>query len=908
MIRRTKRQRLDLPTDKEISEEIRRYSTNNLETIDRALRTRGLATVFSVIDAVSTSDYSFRITDALVQKFHTELTLLGKRTALAYASSWISRLETVENKRNYALLLNFLVRSIDVLQNKELCLLLKTKMPAICKTLYSKGLFEIADVLLYTLFLVCAAELAYSDNVDTNGIDDIWNDLLDTQRSQHIPSLLLAAFLLKARIKKRCGFLIDLICDNQLFLGLEENSDDPFFCSRTQFFSLLADHLLTIVSQCSVSKAGILIDSLVGFSLVKNTLNSLLRYILHERRMFNDCGDYLILLFFHSTLSLFSKRSVIFGSQNKGALQIKKVFDKSVVELTSLISPDERHDDVQEKLMLKNEWKKVMKRFSEVLSKEMDCCCCCKVQEEFRDILLARNYSFAALPLSTRSVLFGIHLMLFALSRENYACSYLSSAIVIIESDEPFFHELLGCLDVRNFHSLLKLDFTSANGKSLLSGFWRHYLLSNNEISLFIKNCALLKSIKGRMLSEIFWFSVVVDVFCDLAFNTDEADKDLIKGFVTLLTECSVVETFSGSLGDDILHDFSSMKDFADMLKPLRQLELINKRIGSEKPVILEKSLVVHICKTICRNCKKYLPPEGENAQSVHILNEVVEFLLFENKFDKLIMWKYLVDMSQYSCVTIEKIFLSCSLKDLELLCETPPTDMPTVYILKCCLVIGRMRNNKKQGVLLKMLDFLIDAMCHTCAEEPEIVLTLARHLLPLTAGSDKERDFLSFVVSLLSTSFPVLYALKDAYPVEKDTRFFLEIEETLLDCLRLCPNSVVNDQCATYIQLLSCITRKIQYWGEQENVNIVLQRQLNHKLVKLAQAVSVHKAFARIVPFLISECLSNPKHCMLAIYKLLSVCDNYSIATLTSSLPPAPKQHFATLYPHYRKANAYVV
>uniref|UniRef100_A0A914RTQ9 Uncharacterized protein n=1 Tax=Parascaris equorum TaxID=6256 RepID=A0A914RTQ9_PAREQ len=59
-----------------------------------------------------------------------------------------------------------------------------------------------------------------------------------------------------------------------------------------------------------------------------------------------------------------------------------------------------------------------------------------------------------------------------------------------------------------------------------------------------------------------------------------------------------------------------------------------------------------------------------------------------------------------------------------------------------------------------------------------------------------------------------------------------------------------------------------------------------------------------QIAPFIISDCLKGTKEVDLALRHLLSICDRYGVALLTSNLPPPQKRAFAHIYAHYHKSH----
>lgn len=63
-----------------------------------------------------------------------------------------------------------------------------------------------------------------------------------------------------------------------------------------------------------------------------------------------------------------------------------------------------------------------------------------------------------------------------------------------------------------------------------------------------------------------------------------------------------------------------------------------------------------------------------------------------------------------------------------------------------------------------------------------------------------------------------------------------------------------------------------------------------------------------QIAPLIISECMDEAKCTPLALFHIFSMCDRFSIALLTTNLPPLQKARFAHLCPEFTKINKAIV
>lgn len=61
------------------------------------------------------------------------------------------------------------------------------------------------------------------------------------------------------------------------------------------------------------------------------------------------------------------------------------------------------------------------------------------------------------------------------------------------------------------------------------------------------------------------------------------------------------------------------------------------------------------------------------------------------------------------------------------------------------------------------------------------------------------------------------------------------------------------------------------------------------------------------MMPFIISNCLTGDRDMNFPTYLLLSICDKYGIAMLSTNLPPREKRKFAIALPQFQQLNKIV-
>ena len=93
------------------------------------------------------------------------------------------------------------------------------------------------------------------------------------------------------------------------------------------------------------------------------------------------------------------------------------------------------------------------------------------------------------------------------------------------------------------------------------------------------------------------------------------------------------------------------------------------------------------VCLTVCKHYQKYFVFEDKNkASSVSILNVILEYLIHENSYSKLLKWKYLAELVQCSVGLVEKIIVSCTLEEVNVFLIYSVTGITSLAYKFVCL------------------------------------------------------------------------------------------------------------------------------------------------------------------------------------------------------------------------------
>lgn len=915
--------RLAVPNESEVKEAIRNWNGDSVpEIIEHAIASREVNVILNAVIEISCEERGSRVDKALLKRLKPEFAMLGVNTACDYAGLWLKKAAEVEHSpRNIVLLLDQLVCSVNLLLNKKLCDLLKNELPSLHSKLFVNGQRGVACVLSHALFCALAVEASYSDGADLKQIENVWLQLLDVKGAERSPYLMLCSVLLTSLLKvDNSKFLSALIGLEEELLEIPEDVEDRSICARSQFFALLLQNWSSVATHCGSSEVQLLLRALVNYHMDQKSLHSLMAKIYGPEELLNEIGVTVTRYFIYNVLQALSeylKKDISGHSKPSSPHKANKAASNFGIWLSKIaeVIADERSDEEvpsTSKRTPEDVWGKVMAKFFGHMLLQSESYRIDDVDDRFRDALTALFSAacpFESFRPAVRAVLLGSILQLLTVLPSSFHTMLLSSATRIFSTECEYFRNLLarcGCkllsplaervmkrtenMDCPHLHLLMKECFVSSADVSTLI----------EKGTFFLGRLAP----EDQAHSKALMLSVLCEVACDPYL---EVPKDDVNLYVEYLLVLSSLIVFQISQLIQTKVDTPDFEVFLRYLKPLHLLLQAERRLGKD---LVPKNVldnVISVCKKICTHPERFEYEGCIESETVKkkVMKRTVEFFICEGELSRLMKWKYLVNIVHYAKDTIDKILLDSSFEELEALFKSRLPSGAEERVLDVCVSIGSLQNERKRKVLFGSLDELFRVMGSVSGSSAIVTVRLAHLMLQQVSSTDRERDLVSFILAFIAVAFPFLHDSNQI--ADEDAESLLEIEETLTDCLRTCPLSVTNDQCALYAQLVSCVVRAIQRYTECVTHNTKLAARLSHGIAKVTQAIASQKtSFARIAPFIVSECLRNPKACMLATHRLLSLCDRYGTALLTATLSPAEKRQFAALYPQYHKASEF--
>lgn len=924
MVKPTKMQRrLVVPNEAEVKKAIKNWNGGPVpEAVERAILSCEVNIVLGALIEISYEESESRIDEALLRRLKPEFAMLGVNTVCEYAESWLKKAaEVKQSARNIALLLDQLVCSVNLLLNKKLCDLLKSELPCLHSKFFASDQRGVACILSHTLFCALAVEASYSDGADLRQLENAWLRLLDVEGTERSPYLMLCSFLLTSLLKVDCSkFLCALMkLDNEL-LEISENINDRSVCVRSQFFALLLQNWHSVATRCGSSEVQLLLRALVNYHVDQKSLHLLIAKIYGAGELLNETGitvnRYLIYSILQK-LSEYLKEDALEHSISGSSQKVNKPTSSFGIWLSKIteVIADERSDEEVSSASNRTPegvWGKVMSKFFDHMLLQSESYRIDDVDDRIR-CALAALFS-AVCPLESfqavvRAVLLGSALQLLTILPSSFHSLLLSSATRIFSTDCEYFRDLLARCGCKLLLPLAERVMKRAENLECphLLALMKECFISSADVSTLIeKGAVFLRNLvpEDQAHSRALMLNVLCDVACNPCLEVPKNDMNEYFEYLTVLSSYiipRIIELNGAEVGTP------GFEVFLRYLKPLHLLLQAERRLKVNLVPSNVVDDVIRVCKEICTHPERF-EREGciENEEMKRkVMKMAVEFFVYEGKLSRLMKWKYLINIARYAEEDIDKILLDSSFEELEALFKSRLPNGAEEYVLNVCVSVGSLQNERKRKVLFGALDELYSVMSSVSGSSPIVNVRLARVLLQQVSATDRERELVSFVLAFIVVAFPFLHNLNQI--TDKEAEFLLEIEETLTDCLWTCPSSVTNDQCALYAQLVSCVARAIQRYTECATHNVKLAARLSHGIAKTAQAIASQKAsFARIAPFIVSECLRNPKPCILATHRLLGLCDRYGTALLTATLSPAEKRQFAALYPQYHRASEF--
>ncbi|KHN76007.1 hypothetical protein Tcan_18213 [Toxocara canis] len=544
----------------------------------------------------------------------------------------------------------------------------------------------------------------------------------------------------------------------------------------------------------------------------------------------------------------------------------------------------------------------------------LECSNTSRLMQAVNVILIDGQCPINAMPTVIGGALFGALLQLIVLIQDSLFSSILQSLVALFRWNGTYCRGLLARCGLK---ACKLFEVVARRGRSLncishTCVFLTDYLIASSSGSVFIEKCGGIMRVFSldsadwilcsTLLSSVSGAFRTLDSKIILDDDASCASRFLEDHVVPLLNE--QLNAFKSVDVDEA--NLNQLEAFALMLKVLRDLQMIERYLQIKLNIDEQISWAVQMCKAICGR-KRKLSNAERVYQNGRLIGAVVDFLTNQSRRDCLLKWKWLTSIVPYHKDVVERILSDATVDELQCLLRGDMAGYSEQRVLEVCAVIGSLQNDKKRRALLELFDPILRMMVNVVVDDARIVFMLLRSLFSQACGITNERRLLSLTLSFISVSLPSLD--KADMIDDKYGELLIEISDTLSDCLRWCSSSVTEDQCALYAQLFVRAFRAVGLYALSSSFNAQLMVRNAHAISSVAYAIASHRThFARIAPFIISECLSGVKYAPLAVHHLFGICDRYSIALLSTNLPPAQKRHFAQVYSSFYKANELTV
>uniref|UniRef100_A0A8R1XUB6 VHL domain-containing protein n=1 Tax=Onchocerca volvulus TaxID=6282 RepID=A0A8R1XUB6_ONCVO len=830
----------------------------------------------------------FEINEIFLTYLKKEFVVMGFSTVYNYAKKWIGFLlqNTSVGIRNHCLLLKQIICCTNLLQNKQLLLLLHEILPQIYHHLCCMKQYSVALIIAEIIFYAIALPTTYSDDYDREALWNVWNKLLLSKECVKSAHFNLCTVLVMSSLDLDCAEHMQSLENS--FNDLEEN-DDFSFNLRKQFLVLLEANLGIFLSRCQPTQSKLLLNILITFHLENNDLHLLMQSIFRYSGLADTCSYKILQPFFRClllNLSLFIDEN----SQQKGniGIWIKKI----VVEILSM-SNKSYEDELKS-------WKMIMSEFiiaphHMLLSDNKRFC-------QIIQLICGKKVPLKTLPISLRVTLFCVLISLIPyISSEMFEIA-VESILSIIRLDAKLFRSLINSCKEKILKKYIKILLRSGcsnnyskNAQILVKEF---LLNSCNHGTLALKCDVILKAALQRALVEeqYYFLKPLCDTFSEIHYEINTEENSILR-----IRAEEILQHVYGLVSPLDYRNAMKMVFFELSLSMLPVVEILQKsdKTATEKEI---KNIAKHVkiadelCKTLCKHPERLIEFGIISEQLSQLLRTSILWMVRRGKLERIVSWKYVRYFELYDDTTVNDIISVASVDMLKSLLYSSWHDLHASKKFTLYFALAKHQNEDKRKLLSTVLKDILEVTVDIAAgADYLIVIDFLRHILPIVTGNAYERDFTSFALALLAANYESLssdfIALRSAVSL-------------LLDCLRFGAHSVINDQCSFYMSLFVYVGRAVQkYVNNASEVNPQLIRHLSYGLAKVAHEMVKHeRSFSRVAPFIISECLEDTKYLSLALFRIFSICDRHSIALLTTNLPPLQKTRFANLSLQFKK------
>ncbi|CAG9533064.1 unnamed protein product [Cercopithifilaria johnstoni] len=829
----------------------------------------------------------FEINEIFLTYIKKEFGVMSFSTVYMYTKKWMDfLLQNTSGIRNHCLLLKQLICCTNLLQNKQLQLLLHKILPQVyCHLCFVKQ-YSMASIIAEIIFYSIALLAAYSDDCDREVLRNVWDKLLhaenESMRSAHFN---LCTVLVMSSLGFDCTQHME--CLEKSLKDLKEN-DDLLLNSRKQFFVLLETNLGILLSHCQSNQSELLLNVLITFHLENNDLYLLSRSVFRHSRFIDICASKVLQPFFRCLLLNLSVLIDENFSQQKGNVGLW--IRKSVMEILS--TSNKSYED-----KLKS-WKMMMSTF---VPASHHILLIGKKFHQIAQLVCGKGFSLKTLPVPLRVSLFFVLISLIPCMSSELFETAVESTLSIMRSDSKLFRSLINSCEEKILKKyikiLLRCGYSNNNSKST-QVLVKEFLLSNcHHDTLVLKYDAILKAAAQRSLVEeqYYFLKPLCNAISEIHYEANaEGNRTLrimveevfrhVYGLLCPLDCKDAVKMTLFELSLSILPVAKVLQD-SDTTITAQEIENIAEHVKTAD----------QLCKTICKHPNRMMESGVISEQLSQLLRRSILWMVKRGKLEHIVSWKYFRYFELYDEATINDIISIAPVEMLKNLLHSSSYDLHSSKKFALYFALAKQQNEEKRKLLSTVLEDVLKIVVNIAEIDYLTTLSFLRHMLPVCTGSAYERDFVSFALIILAVNCKSLssdfIALRNAVSL-------------LLDCLRFGAQSVINDQCSLYINLFVCIGQAMRkYVNDTSAVDPQFIRHLSYGFAKVAnEMVKYQRSFSRIAPFIISECLEDAEYLSFALFRIFSMCDSHSVALLATNLPLLQKTRYAHLSLHFKK------
>ncbi|VIO89556.1 Uncharacterized protein BM_BM11025 [Brugia malayi] len=686
----------------------------------------------------------FEMNEIFLTYLRKEFVVMSFSTVCSYAKKWIDFLmKNTSGIRNHCFLLKHLICCTDLLQNKQLQLLLHEILPqAYCHLCLMKQ-YSIASVVAEVIFYSVALLAAYSDEYDRETLQSVWNKLLLPEVCMKSAHFNLCTVLVMSSLDFDCTQHMQ--CLENSLSNLKEN-DDLSLSTRKQFLILLKANLGILLSHCQPSQSEMLLNILIAFHLENNDLYLLIQSIFRHSRLTDAYASKVVQPFFRCLLLNLSLLTDENFAQQKGNVGIW--IRENVVGILS-ISNKSYEDEL-------NSWKIIMSSFippsHHTLSSDERFC-------QIVQSICGRGYSLKSLPVSLRVALFCVLISLIpCISSELFEIA-IESTLSIMRSDTKLFRVLINSFKEKILKKYIKILLRcgcSNNYSKSTQILVKEFLLSGcSRDMLAVKSDAILKAAVQRPLieEEYYFLKPLCDTF-------DEIHREMNAGENSAL-RISAEEIFQHVYG--LVSPLDCMDEIKLSLFELSlSMLLVVKTLQDNDTTVTEEeieNIAEHVtnadqlCKALCKHPDRLIGLGIISEQMSQLLKRSILWMVKRGKLGHIISWKYVKYFEFYDESNINEIISIASVEMLKNLLHSSSHDLQPSKKFALYFALAKHQNEEKRKLLFAVLKDVLEIVVDIAGRDYLTAIDFLRHILPVATGSAYERDFVSFALAILAVN-----------------------------------------------------------------------------------------------------------------------------------------------------------